>query len=269
MKILSNYILNDIKLNKKRTIGTIVSIALSTMLILLTLIMANSLYLTLKNDVIAINGSQHETFYNISKEKAEELLSREEISDYFITQQKGYSKIEDSKSKPYICLVEYDDKALNNFGVNIIEGRLPENSNEIIITNELNKVNPLKYMIGSSINLSLNRIFINGKVELTQTMIFTEDFLNNNKITEEFISSGEYKIVGIIKKQETNTEQYRTAGYTAVAKLETINEKANYSVRYKDVFNAYGISDKIHTELNITGMMNTELLNYEGAFKRI
>ena len=52
MKILNRYVLNNIKLNKKRSLTLIIGISLSTMLICSVLILAMTFYKTSVNNVI-------------------------------------------------------------------------------------------------------------------------------------------------------------------------------------------------------------------------
>ena len=113
MKILNKYIRNDIKLNKKRSISLIIGIAMSTMLICSILIISMSFYETFYNDVKVTKGNYHNTFFRV--EDKEIITNNEEIESCFVTQEKGYVNLPESDGREYIAVLEFDEKALNNY----------------------------------------------------------------------------------------------------------------------------------------------------------
>ena len=56
-----------------------------------------------------------------------------------------------NKYKPYLYVKAYNDTALKNLAVNLVEGRVPQNSNEIVIPTHLETNGVLSIM--SEINL--------------------------------------------------------------------------------------------------------------------
>ena len=211
MNILRKYVLNNIKLNKKTTSVSIISIALSTMLICSIIIIANSFYTTLKNDVKAVNGSQHETFRDIDKLQAKKIISNNIIEDYFVTQTKGYAKLLNTIGREYICIMEFDNKAFENFGIKLLDGRFPQNSNEIILSNQINQNTTEKYEIGQTITLETNKLFLDGKNEITQRTLYLNSYIDEGRITKKYIDTKEYKIVGIIEKPGYQIELSKVA----------------------------------------------------------
>ena len=59
------------------------------------------------------------------------------IKDYYLAEEIGYSELKESKNeyKPYLNIISANDKYLKNMGVQLVDGRLPENDSEILITN--------------------------------------------------------------------------------------------------------------------------------------
>ena len=92
MKILNRYVLNNIKLNKKRSLTLIIGISLSTMLICSVLILAMTFYKTSVNNVISNKGNYHTTFFKVPKDNNYFITQNNEIESYFITQEIGYTE---------------------------------------------------------------------------------------------------------------------------------------------------------------------------------
>ncbi len=123
MNILNKFTIRNLKLNKKRTMVTIIGIILSTALICAVAGVFSSFQKTMVNYAIYENGNYHTIFYNIPKEEQKYIINNREVAEVFYMQGIGYSKLESSKneSKPYLYLMEFDEKALNNLGLKIIE----------------------------------------------------------------------------------------------------------------------------------------------------
>ena len=63
----------------------------------------------------------------------------QKVKQYFFTSELGWAVLNGGQNsdKPYVQVMEYDKTALENFGINLIDGRLPENSNEILISEHI------------------------------------------------------------------------------------------------------------------------------------
>ena len=87
------------------------------------------------------------------------------IKETYITHGVGYSKLEGSKNdyKPFLYLMEFDDKALNNWGLKIKEGRLPQNSKEIVISEHIEENAGVKYNVGDKITLNIGQRISEGE----------------------------------------------------------------------------------------------------------
>ena len=151
MKILNRYVLNNIKLNKKRSLTLIIGISLSTMLICSVLILAMTFYKTSVNNVISNKGNYHTTFFKVPKDNNYFITQNNEIESYFITQEIGYTELKNSDGRDYLAILEFDERALNNYGLKLVTGRLPKNSNEIVISEQLEVNGNIKYRVGQTI----------------------------------------------------------------------------------------------------------------------
>src|SRR5574344_1849883 len=147
MKSLKEFVIKNLKLNKKRTIVTIIGIILSTAMICAVSGLVTSIRQTLVNMTIEVQGNYHVTFKNLSKEELKAVEKYKNFYSYFLTSDLYWSNLEDSKNddKPYILIKEFDSKALKNYGIKLESGRLPKNSDEIVISNAIIKNGRVNY----------------------------------------------------------------------------------------------------------------------------
>ena len=106
MNILNKISIRNLKLNKKRTISTIIGIILSSALICAVATMATSFQYTLVQDEINKAGYYHLKLYDVSEENIKTLKNNRDIKDIFTIKEVGYGKLENGKNedKPYLKL---------------------------------------------------------------------------------------------------------------------------------------------------------------------
>ena len=271
MSILNKFVLKDLSLNKKRTIVTIIGIILSTALLCAVSGMVTSFYKTLLEYERSENGNFHVSIYDMKSEDVEELKKNEEIESFFyFYKTEGYAKLENSKNKykPYLHLLGFDKDSLNT--LKLVEGRLPENDNEILISYHIGSNAKVNYKIGDTLNLSISDRMVDG-YKLSQNNPYDEEVEEN--LEEKY--KKEYKIVGVISRPTIIMEPYEAPGYTIVTldnnfRLNS-SENITVSFRYKDSKNYKEKTEKILgiTENNENGKYlyeyNKGLLRAEGS----
>ena len=94
MNVLKGLALRNLRLNKKRTISTIIGIILSTALICGTATLVTSFQRTLVQNAINETGYYHIKLENISEKDKEELKSNRDIKETYETELVGYAKLE-------------------------------------------------------------------------------------------------------------------------------------------------------------------------------
>ena len=139
MDLLKKLTIKNLKLNKKRTIVTIIGIMLSVALITAVASMYNSCITSLVKYETYEKGDFHVVFYNVPIEETKTLKNNRKISEVFLTQDVGYANLENSKNeyKPYAFIKAFTKASLENLSVKLSEGRLPENEDEIVIPTHL------------------------------------------------------------------------------------------------------------------------------------
>lgn len=201
MKLIRKLTFKNLKLNRKRSIVTVVGIILSTALLVALCTMTGSLYKSLVESQKASSGNYHYLFEGFDEESVDELKSNKSIETLFTLKQCGYANLEDSKNeyKPYGGIIATDEQGFENLSFNLIEGRLPENGNEIVISRHLRTNGRITLSVGESITLS-----IGSRKILTLDEVFEE----NPSLTYE--------------EREYVKEAYEDADYDYLAEIKDV-----------------------------------------------
>ena len=230
MKILNKLTIKSLKLNKKRTLVTIIGILLSTALITVVAGMITSGKATLQDYFIKNNGDYQVEFKDVPTEDLSYIAENRNIDNYFLTSDIGYARFNEStnEDKPYFHIVAIDNGAQSKLPIKLTEGRFPTNSSEIVISQNIydymqtegNQLdlsepeNPLK--IGDTLTLDISKRLLDGK-ELTQDDIYTQDEYLETMYTKT------YTIVGIMERLNYTLEPYSAPGFTALTYLDVNN----------------------------------------------
>lgn len=134
MNILRNLVLKDLKLNKKRTIGTIIGIVLSCALITVIGLFFTTLKNTLLVSEINSSGYWHLRLNDLDKNEISDLSNNRKFSKVI-----GVNVIGDTfyGTDGYMSgdVYSMDKETFEDLSYKIIEGEFPKNSNEILINN--------------------------------------------------------------------------------------------------------------------------------------
>lgn len=292
MNILNQFTARSLKLNKKRTIVTIIGIMLSTALICATAGLISSFQETLIKRAIQNTGDYHTAFMNIKQEQQKYITQNRNVEDYMITQNIGYSKLEGStnKFKPYLFLKGYNKNAIEKLPIRVKEGRLPQKEDEIIIAEHIISNGEVDLKIGDKLKLKVGKRY-SEEHELTQnnpcyeypseegdlgdSSSNTIKINENEQIKEEF--EKEYTIVGKMARPDYEMEPYNAPGYTVITFISDTQQadSVNVYVKYTTPKDAYNITKDIKQTLdstmqegNYNTKYNTSLLTWLGATKQ-
>ena len=249
MTLLNKLTIKNLKLNKKRTIVTIIGIMLSVALITAVASMYASGIKSLIKYETLIKGDFHTAFYNVPTGDIDKFINNRNIEKLNITEGLGYAKI-DSKNedKPYAYLKGFTKDALNNLSVRLVKGRLPENTNEIVIPTHLKTNGCLDLKLNDSITLEVGKRIDSKGSELSQSDKY------QNTAGEQLVETQTktYKIVGIIERPATNIEYYTAPGYTFITYIDSKNLSGNVDIYAK--FTKDGVKNWDKTIANILGV---------------
>ena len=268
MSLLNKLTIKNLKLNKKRTIVTIIGIMLSVSLITAVATMYNSAIKSLINFEIREKGDFHVAYYDVPKEEIDTFKNNRSIDTLNLVENIGYAKI-DSKNeyKPYAYIKAFTKSSLENLSIKLVEGRLPENNNEILIPTHLKTNGRITLNVGDVITLDVGMRIDNEGYELNQiNPLYTND---DGTLSEKIVNTTSitYKVVGIIERPASNIEGYTAPGYTFITYFND-NNIGNFVDIYAK-YNKNGIKRAYEVTANIIGVdevlfkkyYNGELLN--------
>lgn len=264
MNILNKFTIKSLKLNKKRTIVTIIGIMLSTALICGVAGLVSSFQNSLIDWARTNDGNYHVTFKNVSSDKAQYVTENQKVKDYFLSSSLGWANLEGSKStnKPYLHVLAYDKKALENYGVVLTDGRLPQNPNEIIITESVLTGARVSLKIGDTITLNIGTRKSNDDYYLNDDALYTED-------DESIVDTKEktYTIVGFM--QTLDVEKFYSPGYSALTYMDETPSAIDISVLYKSPKEYEKTTKDICKTLNLNFdedvYVNSDFLRFQGV----
>ena len=279
MDILKKFTKKNLKLNKKRTIVTIIGIMLSTALICAVAGMVSSTQKTLANAMRADHGNYHMRFENVPAEELKFIEENVNVESYFLTKNVGYAKLDGSinSGKPYLFLMEFDRNALQNSSFKIVEGRLPENENEVVISQHIIDNGGVELKVGDTLSLDVGtrRLVDDGSV-LSQSNPYLGEEESQEENLQEEITDTEHKtytIVGIIERPSYELEDYQAPGYTIITYSDNINntDVANISVLFNNVGDYEETTEQIvntvkeDTGVDISTVANVNVIRFDGG----
>ena len=250
MDLLNKLSIKNLKLNKKRTIVTIIGIMLSVALITAVATMYSSAIKSLINFETYHRGNFHIAFYDVNEKEIYKIEKNKGVEELYLTSNIGYAKLDNSKNeyKPYAYIKAFTNDALENLSIKLINGRLPKNEKEILIPNHLKTNGRIDLKIGDEITLDVGKRINEEKAELDQYNPFIKE------IKEEIVetTTKTYKIVGIIERPADNIENYEAPGYTFITYLD--KERINGYVDVYAKFNKYGSKNYLNVAANVLGL---------------
>lgn len=225
MNILNKLTIKNLKLNKKRSLGTIIGIILSVTLICAVSNMVSSFRETLIQNAINESGYWHIRLYNVSNDKLKRLKLNKDIDNIYTISEDGYAKLDTIKNeyKPYLKFYGMNKEAFNNLEFKLIKGRFPKDDNEIIISEHLNKNGKANLKIDDEITVN-----VGDRVTLEDDYVLNDSnpFDKGNEIIKN-PNTKKYRVVGIIKRPDVSFEPTSAPAYTTIT---TSTNEDNFSV---------------------------------------
>lgn len=245
MSILNRLTIKNLRLNKKRTIVTIIGIILSTALMVGIGLLFSSFQDLMIRDTIGYSG-KYEAKYNDV-----DLIKLNDIKDknftYFYEKPIGFSKIESSNEyKPYMYITSVNKEYFNE--LKLVDGSFPKNENEVVISNHVITNGGLNYKVGDIVTFTYGSRNIDGDITLANSELVDGEFLTNE-------GTHTYKIIGIVER--SNFESYSASGYTAFT-VDVNSDKGNVNlyVMFNKNKKIIKQSEELAKELNYNGDIN-------------
>lgn len=214
MDVLSRLSLRNLKVNKKRTVSTVIGIILSVALICAAAGLGVSFRESLIENAVSEGGYWHVKLTEITQEQQKAVESNRDIKVSSRVAQCGYAVLDGSRNeyKPYVKLFSMEKEMFENLKFSLVEGRFAENNQEIVISDHIRYNGGVDMEIGDKITLNV------GKRTLPEG--YEPESSETNSLLDETITDGTertFTVVGIIERPGYGVEAFSEAGYTVIS----------------------------------------------------
>ena len=253
MNILKKLTANYLKLNKKRTLVTIIGIILSGAMISAVTTLAVSFQAFMIDYEIETGGAWEAKFKEIPYSELKYFENNNQIKDSFI-ESNLYMAENKYSTENYLRIDGYEEDAILKMGEKLLKGELPKNSDEIALSNTFFDGKDNEPQIGDTITFNVGYVI---DVEPTE----------NNPDGIQFVQTGTktYKITGMIQRPTfESSADYYTAGITILDK-EQLNDNSlvNVGIIMKDAKEIYKITEELADHFGLYYTLGSEEKIYE------
>lgn len=214
MNLMKTLTLKNLKLNRKRTIVTIVGIILATALLSALVTFVSSFQYSMIEYQKQKGGDFHVKFSNVKMSELSEFKNNRNIESTFETMGMGFAKLDGCKNedKPYAYVMATDEAGFEKGCFNLIEGRMAKNEDEIVIPRHLKTNGRIDIKVGDEITLDIGKRYDSN----TEGVISENCAYEHEAETLTDTVTKHYKVVGIMERPGYGMEDYSAAGYTFV-----------------------------------------------------
>lgn len=214
MNLMKTLTLKNLKLNRKRTIVTIVGIILATALLSALVTLVSSFQYSMIEYQKQKDGDFHVKFSNVKMSELSEFKNNRNIESTFETMGMGFAKLNGCKNedKPYAYVMATDEAGFEKGCFNLIEGRMAKNEDEIVIPRHLKTNGRIDIKVGDEITLDIGKRYDSN----TESVISENCAYEHEAETLTDTVTKRYKVVGIMERPGYGMEDYSAAGYTFV-----------------------------------------------------
>lgn len=261
MNILNKLTIENLKLNKKRTIVTIIGIILSVALICAVASMLVSFRKSMIKYTIEGKGNYHFVFYDVKKDDLKSFENNRNIERLYISENIGYAPLEKSENpdKKFAFLIGAQEKDLNDLAIKILKGRMAKNDNEIVIPRHLKTNGRVDYKIGDEITLDIGDRYSDDYLLGQRNPYLKEEETFKKRYTKT------YKIVGIMERPSNFIESFDAPGYTFLTYYDLNSDSYNTYAKYTK----YGVKNFERTTAKILGINEDHYYSMVNDYKKL
>lgn len=269
MNIFNKITLKGLQKNRIRTIVTIIGVILSASMITAVTTFISSLQNFMVEDEIARKGDWHVEFIEVDNTFIQNRIDDSKLRQFFSIQNIGYTMAGEGHSNSYFFIAGFDDAAYNIMPLQVVSGRFPENSSEIMLPNFMRNYPDIYnstgrsdiYGLGDQITLSIGNHFPNEQQPAENEVLsaifvpeFTRSFTIVGFCEKPFFDSPSVPVFTLITKADAeiagnNIDKISYSVFAALKSPRTIydyaeNTAAGYEYRLNNsLLRVMGISD--------------------------
>lgn len=270
MNIMNKFTIRTLKMNKVRTLITIIGIILSVAMLTAVTTFISSIQQFAINYTIYQDGSWHGAIYQLEEEDLKNVLSDKEVVKVGTGQYVGYALLETMNDyKPYIYVQGIEEGFTDLVPVRVTSGTMPKEKDEIILPNHLKYNGGVEYTIGDSVTLEIGDRYVEGEILYQQNPFISEMEPSGSEplelpIQEELRlrETKTYKVVGFYDRP--TFEDFSAPGYTALTlEDKEINTVYDTYIEVKHPKNIYSYMSALSAGRGAT--YNSSYLRYLNA----
>ncbi len=274
--VFANVTFKTLRKNRTRTLVTVIGIILASAMLTAVTTFISSLQQYMVRVAVEELGNWYGASFQVPEEKLAELSGDEEVTGLTVWQDVGYAEIPgitdeeiDIYHKPYLYVAGLSEGFTDMMPIVLTEGRMPENSHEIVITDRVENWGLLDVETGDTLRLNLGKRTLEGEqLGLYNPLIYTQEEDGSRiRVVEEFVpeETREYTVTGIMEPPAFMESSSTPAFYCMSVMEEEPAGNASYTCFYR-----IRHSSQIYrfTQENMYGYettYNTELLRYMGT----
>ena len=262
MKILNEITKKYLKLNRKRSLVTLIGIILSGAMISAVTTLAVTFQRFMLDVEISQSGEWEAIIENVNLEELQEIKQNKKLKEILVMEPVSIAKNEYSDDE-FIMLYKYSKEALTKMNGEVLKGRMPQNENEIVLSTTFFDGKENEPQIGEKVTFTLGKRIDEGNELLSQAKSETEEFIESEQRT--------FTVCGKIYRPifESSTDHY-TSGITLLENEEEItSELVDIGIinrKAKDVYkNTKEICENLNTDSTHKTDYNTYVLAYKGV----
>lgn len=240
MNILNKAAVRGLKKNRTRTVVTIIGVILAVAMITAVTTLTVSLQNYMVNGSIQKYGDWHVGFEDVDFSFSQEQAMDERTADTASFQNIGYAALEGGANpdKPYLFIAGFNDKTFDILKINLVSGRQPANSSEILIPAHAMSNGGAEISVGDRLILEV------GERRNADRNLCQHDSYGKEEI---FVPTEEktYTVVGIYERPAF--EEYTAPGYTAVTVAGGADTNGSYStfVSLKNPYQVHSYAESV------------------------
>lgn len=259
-KIVHQVTKQYMKKNFKRTLISYVGITLMVMLMTCVFVGKDTFLAYLSNMAEEHYGKWHLSFYDIDREQLDNIKQKDYINETAVSENLFYTEFPQTgnNSRPYLNLRCYSERTFDWMNIDVTEGRLPENDNEIVISNTALK-DGAKVAVGDEIQVKCFRRYFTHLCK-GETVFPFHEFTIKDYETKE--APDNFPLLdGFEDISQYVTETHKTTGFSKTYTVTGFIDSPSFEDETSAVYPAIAYFDEstIHSEkFNCTVRVNTK-----------
>lgn len=258
MNIFHKVALQGLKKNRTRTLVTIIGVALASALITAVSTFGISLINYLTKGAAEKYGHWQVEFSDTSASFLQEQAADSRVEQAVSFENIGYAMLDGGKNpdKPYLFLAGFDQETFEEVPVNLLSGRFPENSGEILASSHILANGGVKMSVGDTLTLAV------GTRQDKEGALNQHNPYHSGEETLSGTVEKTYTVVGICERPVF--EERSAPGYTMITIADGAEETGSFStfVTLKNPFQVRSYAD--HAAPDHAYVLNDQVLRFMG-----